>query len=148
DRLVGEFGAEADRTMERQATLGHLDRCWSDHLAYVAEVLEGIHLLSMGGLNAFDEFNRLINEVYRDCSRGVDKGVLAPLRTVRMSAGVAGNLDGPLGPSSTWTYMINDNPMGDVLARLARGLKRLVNAVCKFHGVGKGMVVLPPSTDT
>jgi hypothetical protein len=52
----------------------------------------------------------------------VDEEVLASLR----AGGGAGNPDRILGPSSTWTYMINDNPMGDILARLTRGLKRLV----------------------
>ena len=33
---------------------------------------------------------------------------------------------GLLGPSSTWTYMINDNPMGDIFERLTRGIKRMV----------------------
>jgi preprotein translocase subunit SecA len=127
DELVGELGEEVVRTLERQATLVQLDRCWSDHLAHVAEVREGIHLMSMGGLNAFDEYNRQINAAFRDLSRRVDEGALATLRTARAAGGVHGNQEGLLGPSSTWTYMINDNPMGDVLARLTRGIKRLVS---------------------
>jgi preprotein translocase subunit SecA len=32
--------------------------------------------------------------------------------------------EGLRGPASTWTYLINDNPFGDVLQRLFKGLKR------------------------
>ena len=57
----------------------------------------------------------------------IDDEVLATLRTVEITAdGVDLKKEGLLGPSSTWTYMINDNPTGDILQRLLRGLKRLV----------------------
>jgi len=124
---VEQFGAEVVRQVERRITLRQIDQCWSDHLAHVAEVREGIHLLSMGGLNAFDAFNRQINEAFSDLSRRIDEGVLETLRTVRINAdGVDLTEEGLFGPSSTWTYMIDDNPMGDVFDRLTRGIKRFV----------------------
>jgi len=36
--------------------------------------------------------------------------------------------EGLAGPSATWTYLISDNPFGDVLQRLLRGLKRCLAA--------------------
>ena len=69
--------------VERQITLCQIDRCWSDHLSHVAEIREGIHLVSIGGLNAFDEFNRQVNAAFRDLSRHIEDEVLATLRTVR-----------------------------------------------------------------
>jgi preprotein translocase subunit SecA len=104
-----------------------INRCWSDHLEHMAEIREGIHLVSIGGLNAFDEFNRQVNAAFRELSRRIDDEVLATLRTAEITAdGVDLKKVGLLGPSSTWTYMINDNPTGDILQRLLRGLKRLV----------------------
>jgi preprotein translocase subunit SecA len=130
EKLAGDFGGEVVSKVERQITLCNLDRCWSDHLAHVAEIREGIHLMSMGGFNAFDEFNRQINEAFRDLSKRIDEEVLETFRTVRITAdGVDLKSNGLLGPSSTWTYMINDNPMGDVFERLTRGIKRLVKRV-------------------
>jgi preprotein translocase subunit SecA len=85
--------------------------------------------MSMGGLNAFDEFNRQVNEAFRDLSAHVNEQVLATLRTVHFAVdGVDLKQAGLLGPSSTWTYMINDNPMGDVFERLTRGIRRLVRS--------------------
>jgi preprotein translocase subunit SecA len=81
----------------------------------------------MGGFRAFDEFSRRINEAFRDLSNRIDEGVLAAIRTAHITAdGVDLKKEGLLGPSSTWTYMINDNPTGDVLDRLSRGIRRLV----------------------
>ena len=126
EKLTGKFGEELLIRVERQITVCHLDRCWSEHLSNVAEVREGIHLVSIGGLNAFDEFNRQINAAFREYSTRVEQQVLATLRTVQITAdGVDLGQEGLLGPSSTWTYMINDNPMGDILQRLIRGMKRL-----------------------
>jgi preprotein translocase subunit SecA len=127
DKLCGEFGKEAVLRAERQVTLCQIDRCWSDHLSHVAEIREGIHLVSIGGLDAFDEFNRQINAAFREFQLRLDSEVIATMRTVRITpAGVDLQAEGLLGPSSTWTYLINDNPMGDILQRLMRGLKRLV----------------------
>jgi len=128
EKLVGEFGTELVRKVEQQITLCQMDRCWSDHLAHVAEVREGIHLMSMGGLNAFDEFNRQINVTFRELLGRIDEQVLASLRAANITAdGVDLKREGLIGPSSTWTYMINDNPMGDVLERLTRGIKRMMH---------------------
>ena len=128
EKLTGEFGNDVVQKVERQITLCQIDRCWSEHLTDAAEIREGIHLVSIGGLNAFDEFNRQINAAFREYSRRVEQEVLATFRTVTITAdGVDLEKEGLLGPSSTWTYMINDNPTGDILQRLLRGMKRLVN---------------------
>ena len=43
----------------RQITLWHLDRAWADHLGYLADLREGIHLRALGrGLNPLDEFHK------------------------------------------------------------------------------------------
>jgi preprotein translocase subunit SecA len=128
--LAAEFGEAVVQQAEREVTLCQIDRCWSDHLANVAEIRDSIHLMSMGGQNAFDEFNRQINHAFREISRRIDDETITTLRTVRMTAaGIDLEKEGLLGPSSTWTYMINDNPMGDVFERLTRGIKRMVRRV-------------------
>lgn len=127
DKLCVEFGEEVVLRAERQVTLCLIDRCWSDYLSHVAEIREGIHLVSIGGLDAFNEFNRQLNVSFREFQQRLESEVIATMHTVRITpAGVDLQAAGLLGPSSTWTYLINDNPMGDILQRLMRGLKRLV----------------------
>ncbi len=127
EKLVGEFGEAVVKNVERQIMLCQIDSCWSDYLSHVAEIREGIHLVSIGGLNAFDEFNRQVNAAFRDLSKRIDEEVLSAIRRAHITAdGVDLAREGLLGPSSTWTYLINDNPMGDILQRLLRGLKQRV----------------------
>ena len=122
-----EAGEAVVREAERQITLWQIDRCWSDHLAHAAHVRDQIHLISMGGFNPLDEFHREVTRGFREMTARIDRNVLAKLQTVRITSdGLDLAEEGLLGPSSTWTYMINDNPMGDMLQRINRNLKRLL----------------------
>jgi preprotein translocase subunit SecA len=105
--LAAEFGDAVVEQAEREVTLCQMDRCWSEHLAQVSEIREGIHLMSyggqnafsLGGQNAFDEFNRQINHAFREISRRIDDEVIATFRTTRMTAaGIDLKKEGLLGP--------------------------------------------------
>lgn len=131
EQLVAQFGPEVVDGVEQQVTLACLDRAWSDHLASVADVRLGIHLLSMSGYSALDEFNRRINQEFRELCERIDHDVLQAIREARSANRItAQGIDleqvGLLRPSSTWTYMINDNPLGDMLDRLTRGIQRVL----------------------
>src|SRR5262249_2445776 len=107
EKLVEEFGEPVVNNVERQITLCQIDACWSDYLSHVAEIREGIHLVSIGGLNAFDEFNRQVNAAFGDLWRRIEEEVVSAVRRARITAdGVDLAREGLLGPSSTWTYMI------------------------------------------
>ncbi|HZZ81533.1 MAG TPA: hypothetical protein VFE62_23730 [Gemmataceae bacterium] len=73
EALVGKFGESVIRDVEREITLCQIDRCWCEHLSRVAEIREGIHLMSIGGLNAFDEFNLQVNTAFRELSRRIEE---------------------------------------------------------------------------
>ena len=57
----------------------------------------------------------------------IDHQIVRTFRSAEITAaGIDLDKEGLRGPSSTWTYLINDNPFGDVLQRLFRGLVRKV----------------------
>ncbi len=57
----------------------------------------------------------------------IDHQIVRTFRSAKITAsGIDLDAEGLRGPSSTWTYLINDNPFGDVLQRLFRGLVRKV----------------------
>src|SRR4029079_12163391 len=62
DQLVDEVGEDVVKAAARRIALRHLDRRWTDHLAYLADLREGIHLRSLAGgivhLKPIDEFNK------------------------------------------------------------------------------------------
>lgn len=126
-QLKLKFSEEVVTEAERCVTLRHLDRCWSDHLVHAAEIREGIHLYSMGGFNAFDAFNQQMNREYRTLMQRVREEVVKTMTEATMtSRGIDLDAEGLSAPSSTWTFMINDNPRGGVLDQLTKGLWRMI----------------------
>ena len=111
-------------------TLIHLDCSWSDHWAHAAEIREGIHLVSFGGFNAYDVFNKEMNLEFDAFLSGVEEKTVATMRTATFTAdGIDLEKEGLRGPSSTWTFMISDNPRGAVLSQIVRGVVRRLKSV-------------------
>ena len=98
--------AEAERI-----TLHHLDAAWRDHLAEIAMLRDGIHLVGLGGLNPIDEITSRIDEAIIETFRAVPMG----------PAGIDLEQEGLRGPASTWTYLVNDDSTADHLANLLTG---------------------------
>lgn len=125
ERLVQEWGESVVAGAERRVTLLHLDWCWSDHLAHAAEIRQGIHLVSFGGFNPYDVFNREMQMEFDSFLQLVEDKVVATLSSARWSDnGIELEDEGLTAPSSTWTFMINDNPRGAVLGQLIRRVVR------------------------
>lgn len=123
-KLVADWGDDVIVDAERQVTLIHLDWCWSDHLAHAAEIREGIHLASFGGFNAYDVFNKEMNLEFNAFLSHVEEQVVETMRTATFTKdGINLKKEGLKAPSSTWTFMINDNPRGSVLNRIIQSLK-------------------------
>jgi preprotein translocase subunit SecA len=72
-----------------------------------------------------DEFHRRINQAMIQTLERIDDAVVATFERVEFTCdGIDLAKERLGGPSSTWTYMINDTPMGDVLDRITQGIKR------------------------
>ncbi|HKB42504.1 MAG TPA: hypothetical protein VKD72_39115 [Gemmataceae bacterium] len=68
----------------------------------------------------------MIARAFRDLTVRIDEQVLASLLSAEITGdGMDLEKAGLRGPSSTWTYLLNDMPLGDGLERLCRGIKRL-----------------------
>uniref|UniRef100_UPI0035A2253D accessory Sec system translocase SecA2 n=1 Tax=Sphaerisporangium rufum TaxID=1381558 RepID=UPI0035A2253D len=108
----------------RQIVLYHLDRCWTEYLGFMSDVREGIHLRALGHrLRPLDEFHREAVAAYR---RLEDEVARRSVETFENAVITEDGLD-PLGtglarPTSTWTYMVQENPFGDAFDRVLRRL--------------------------
>jgi preprotein translocase subunit SecA len=112
----------------RQITLWHLDRCWAEHLARVADVREGIHLRALGrGLGPLDEFYKELTRLFAPLLDEVTTRSAESFEAVAVTAEGA-DLDaaGLKRPTATWTYLVQDNPFGTDIDRAIRGLARLL----------------------
>ena len=120
-------GLEILRRVEKQITLYSIDACWADYLTRVADIRENIHLVVLANQSPLEEFHQRVGREYADLLERIDRQIVRTFRSAEITtAGIDLDKEGLRGPSSTWTYLINDNPFGDVLQRLFRGLMRKV----------------------
>jgi preprotein translocase subunit SecA len=118
--LCGLLGKQAVEQAERAIMLHHIDECWADHLAFIAHVREGIHLADIGGLDPLEEFHKQVAEAFRMLHATIEARAAATLEAVEM---INGRIDlagaGVRGPSSTWTYLVNDRVLSDLQQMLS-----------------------------
>ncbi|MEJ4112558.1 accessory Sec system translocase SecA2 [Corynebacterium kroppenstedtii] len=96
----------------RDVELFHLDEHWARHLEYLDDIRESIHLRALARENPVDEFHRMsIAAFKRLASAAVDDASETWRQAKIDNSGVDLGERGLRRPSSTWTYMVNDNPL-------------------------------------
>jgi preprotein translocase subunit SecA len=94
----------------RRIALAIIDELWSDYLQRITELREGIHWVSLAGHDPVNEFRKGAIEMFDQ--------LLADLEKDPEEMEELGRLD----TSSTWTYLIDDKPMGDLAQRFFKGM--------------------------
>jgi preprotein translocase subunit SecA len=98
----------------RLIMLYHLDRGWADHLAYLADIRESIHLRALGRQNPLDEFHRMAVDAFASLAADAIEAAQQTFETANVLEEEQGlDLSKLARPTSTWTYMVNDNPLSD-----------------------------------
>jgi preprotein translocase subunit SecA len=113
--LCSEVGAGEMERLERRAFLRFLDHHWAQHLAVTADIKEGIHLVRLGGRTPLPEFQQEITKEFATIWDKIERDMQAALQGITVKNGeldLSG--DGFGGSSATWTYLINDNPFGNL----------------------------------
>ena len=112
-KLLSSMGKKKVERLEKQITLVQIDRCWAEHLALISDVRESIHLVNVAGKAPLDEFHKIATDAFLGLDQKIDDAVLETFRSLKLTEDGA-DLEGDelRGPSSTWTYLINDNQFG------------------------------------
>jgi preprotein translocase subunit SecA len=122
-RLQTSVGEAALQQAETLVTLFHIDQHWADHLAEIAHIKEGIHLVRLNGQDPLDQFHRRANAAFFEMLRATDTAVVETLLAVEVTEqGIDLEKAGLKGPSSTWTYLINDDPFEETMKVLIRNI--------------------------
>ncbi len=115
--LTEALGEDSEATLERicrNIMLFHLDRGWADHLAYLSDIRESIHLRALGRQNPLDEFHRLAVDGFAHLAADAIEASQQTFDTANVLDEEPGlDLSKLARPTSTWTYMVHDNPMRD-----------------------------------
>ncbi|WP_029109371.1 accessory Sec system translocase SecA2 [Mycobacterium sp. URHD0025] len=126
EKLVEELGDtrtrgaqedDAEEKLEkicRLIMLYHLDRGWCDHLAFLADIRESIHLRALGRQNPLDEFHRMAVDAFASLAADAIEAAQQTFDTADSIEDEPGiDLSKLARPTSTWTYMVHDNPLND-----------------------------------
>jgi len=117
EELSGQLGEEADAKLERICRLimlYHLDRGWTEHLAYLADIRESIHLRALGRQNPLDEFHRMAVDAFASLAADAIEAAQQTFDTAPSIEDEQGvDLSKLARPTSTWTYMVHDNPLAE-----------------------------------
>lgn len=109
--LVASVGLDAVEGAERRLAIAMLNRAWADHLGLIEDIREGIHLQRYGGRQPVTEFQRQIVEAFGGMMDRVrDETVEAFGRLTVTGGAIDFSRAGLSGSSSTWTYLVNDDP--------------------------------------
>jgi preprotein translocase subunit SecA len=112
-KLESLMGKNRMHNVEQQITLYAIDRCWTDHLAKIADIREGIHLTSVAGQSPIREFHKIVDQEFQQLEQKIDDTILQTFKSLPITEkGVDLEEEGIRGPSSTWTYVITDNQFG------------------------------------
>jgi preprotein translocase subunit SecA len=112
--LLEEIDEERLGQICRLIMLYHLDRGWADHQAYLSDIRESIHLRALGRQNPLDEFHRLAVDAFASLAADAIEAAQQTFETANVLEEEPGlDLSKLARPTSTWTYMIHDNPLAD-----------------------------------
>ena len=95
----------------KEYLLNCYDLLWASHLSYVSEIRESIHLVRIGGENPLRVFHKKTDENFKIISSEIESEIISQIEKQENIP-----TKGIKKPSSTWTYIINDNPFGNQLA--------------------------------
>ncbi len=114
EELAEVLSEERLETICRQIMLYHLDRGWADHLAYLADIRESIHLRALGHQKPIDEFHRMAVDAFASLAADAIEAAQQTFETANVSEEEQGlDLSKLARPTSTWTYMVHDNPLAE-----------------------------------
>ena len=112
--LAANVSEEDLQRICRDIMLFHLDRGWADHLAYLSDIRESIHLRALGRQNPLDEFHRKAVDAFADLAADAIEAAQQTFETANVLEEEQGlDLSKLARPTSTWTYMVHDNPLND-----------------------------------
>ncbi len=104
------FGVAEFEPLKRRVIICHLDRIWADHLAAIADLRESVHLFNIGGKEPLEEFRKSATNMFLELKKLIRREAVSTLISlIRREGPVDLDKEDLRGPSSTWTYLVNDD---------------------------------------
>lgn len=109
--LEVKYGKELLRKAEQQLTLYFINKHYAEHLDYISYIKESIHLVAIGKGNPLFEFNKQAVEAFEQLVANIEEDIVEKLMVAEITAnGIDLEKQGLMLPTSTYTYLMDDNP--------------------------------------
>ncbi|HYL75628.1 MAG TPA: hypothetical protein VEU96_15550 [Bryobacteraceae bacterium] len=108
--------------LERLVSLATIDDLWSEFLASITDLREGVHWVSWGGRDPLHEYLVSADSLFDQLEARIDEEI-----PKRVAEAEAGGVD-PSDRGATWTYLTTDQPFGSWTERIAKGIVRKMKA--------------------
>jgi preprotein translocase subunit SecA len=116
NRLLNKAGELKLIEICRRLSLLQIDEEWSQYLAEIADLREGIHLLKLGGQEPIFRFREQSIQLFDKMLDELDNNIIQSFNKLKVKDyNIDLNDSGLKAPSSTWTYLINDTPFENTL---------------------------------
>ncbi|MDR1565007.1 MAG: accessory Sec system translocase SecA2 [Oscillospiraceae bacterium] len=123
-KICKKVSNEAAALAEKQLKLYYINTCWAEYLEYAEYIRQNVHFNVLGGKNPLDEFNRMLIEAFDEMQEDVNAGVLEAFAAHTITEeGIDMAAAGLVGPSATWTYLVNES--SNQFSRFAQLLQSL-----------------------
>jgi preprotein translocase subunit SecA len=109
--------------LERVISLRTIDDLWSEYLAGVTDMREGVQWLSWGGRDPLHEYLTAVDSMFQQLETRIDEEI-----QMRVAEAESGGGADPTERGATWTYLTTDQPFGTATERIMRGIVRKVRA--------------------
>ena len=111
----------------REVLLFHVDQLWSDHLAYLTDVRESIHLRALARETPLDEFHRAAIPEFHKIIAEADSRAAKTLEEVELTdEGIDLGDAGVRRANTTWTYLVHDNPFDSDFEQTIKKVRSLI----------------------
>ena len=120
DVLSGESPCASE--LERRVSLETIDDLWSEFLAAITDLREGIQWVSWGGRDPLHEYLMSVHSMFEQLEARIGEEI--PRRVAEALA----SGEEPKQRGATWTYLTTDQPFGSWNERIIRGIVRKVKA--------------------
>ena len=108
-------------------------------LAQIAgDLREGIHLVALGGHDPLTRFTTELTARFQTIHQEIDAAILDALDRITFRDGrLVLPADAVKGPSSTWTYLVNDDPFRNQIGMMLTGPGKAT------FGIGAALMAMP-----
>ncbi|MCX6149723.1 MAG: accessory Sec system translocase SecA2 [Ignavibacteriales bacterium] len=100
----------------KHISLFYIDQHWCNYLAEIADIRDSIHFRRLGGQEPIFEFHKLSVEIFANLLDNIEADMQKSFNQIDVENDNFDLIfDGLKSPSSTWTYLINDNTFEEML---------------------------------